>query len=167
MSEVPQYYSGNKRKKIRVHIMLDNKEVGKAKCKIYDKEFTWKKRIYPVEQTRIITDLKGNAHLYVHANKMQCLSLQSEPIKENKFVDARNARDLLKRKTIQAVWGVDSMPMIMLMILMLGMVIMAGAIMFIMFDPSVIPQVKAMKEELARYKSLPPALPPATIGDTN
>lgn len=147
--------------------MLDNKEVGKTKCKLYDKEFTWKKRIYPVEQTRIITDLKGNAHLYVHANKMQCLSLQHEAIKDNKFVDAKNARDLLKRKTIQAVWGVDSMPMIMLMILLLGMVIMAGALMFLMFDPTVIPQVKAMKEELARYKSLPPALPPITTGELN
>lgn len=165
MKEVPQYYSGNKRKKMRVHVMLNNKEVGKAKCKIYDKEITWKKRIYPIEQSRIITDLKGNAHLYVDANKMQCLSLEREPIPQDKLVDAKNARDLLKRKTIQAVWGVDSMPMIMLMILMLGMVIMAGAIMFIMFDPTVIPQVKAMKEELARYKALPPALPPATTGD--
>lgn len=167
MKEVPEYYSGNKRKKLLVHVMLNNKEVGKAKCKQYDKEVTWKKRIYPIEQSRIITDLKGNAHLYVHANRMQVLALQAEKIEDNKFVDAKNARDLVKRKTIQAVWGVDQLPMIMLMILMLGMVILAGFLMYVMFDPTVIPQVKAMKEELTKIKSLPPALPPATTGDRN
>lgn len=130
-SEIEDFYKGNRNKKLTCHIMVNNrKEVGRTKSRIYNQEFTWKKRIYPIEQSRIITDVKGDAHLYVDVNDCACLSFDKDhadtckKCKGKMTIDAKNARDLVKRKTISSIWGVDSSHIMMLLIMGIVLMIM-------------------------------------------
>ncbi|HEY8116003.1 MAG TPA: hypothetical protein VIH70_06285, partial [Actinomycetota bacterium] len=75
--EIPNFYVGNKSKKIVCHPMINkNKEAGKPfKIKAYAQDFTWHKRQYTVETSRMITDNKGIGHIYFDANDSAILSM--------------------------------------------------------------------------------------------
>lgn len=120
------------------HMMVNrNREVGVTKTKIHNQEFTWNKRLWPIDHTAIIIDKKGIAHLYLDVNESTgTLRFNKSYIDKcvecgNKIgQDAVNTRDLLKRKTVTALWGVDNSHIMLLMILAIGMVIMAGVILY-------------------------------------
>lgn len=118
-------YVGSKNKKLICHFMLNNdKEAFKPKSiSIYSQEVTVKKRTWAIEPSRIITDYKGFSHIYLDVNDSAVLSFNKDHTDKCKkcsgkmTVDAKNARDLVKRKTISALWGIDTMPMMLLIIL--------------------------------------------------
>ena len=133
MEEIPDsVFAGNKSKKMLVHLMVNaNKEVGKPfKVKLSAQEIKKGKRIWPVNKKELVTDYKGNNHLYLDANKCTTIGLKKQvtdtcvKCKGELSIDARNVRDLVKRKTITTFWGVDSMPLILMIvmgIIILGM----------------------------------------------
>lgn len=140
-SQLEDFYKGNKNKKLVCHIMVNNKkEIGRTKTKVYNQEFTWKKRIYPIEQSRIITDVKGDAHLYVDVNDSACLSFNKDHEDKCKkcggkmTIDAKNARDLTKRKTINSIWGVDSSHIMMLLIMGIVLMIMIMVVFYMYLE---------------------------------
>lgn len=130
-------FSFNRGKSLLCHIMQDNtKEVGKVKTKVFKQDFTWNKRIWAIDHTAIIYDIKGNAHYYVDVNKSDgTLRFSKSYIDRCKDcskqigIDAENARDLVKRKTISAIWGIDNSHIMLLMILAIVVLIMGIAIM--------------------------------------
>lgn len=140
---IPDNVFTNKAKSITVHLMQSpTKHHAKPfKIKGSAQEVNWKKRIWPVDRTAIITDHKGIQHLYLDVNNLVTyrfnLGLKVLPEQCSKCgksaVDARNARDLLKRKTITTFWGVDSMP-ILLMIIMAIIILGAFAFAFYLYS---------------------------------
>lgn len=127
------FYTGEKNKKLLIHIIEAGVEVTKPiRKRIYDQQVIWKKRIYPIDIKQSIVDAKGIHHLYVSANDMAILNFRKDHADHCRkcngkmFIDARNARDLLKRNTIQAIWGIDSTHMILLMVFAVGMMAAVG-----------------------------------------
>lgn len=128
-----EYFTGEKNKKLLIHIVQNGIEVTKPlRRRIYDQQVVWKKRVYPIDIKRTIVDSKGMHHLYVSANDMGILSFNKDhedicrKCGGKMFIDARNARDLIKRNTIQAIWGIDSTHMILLMVFAVGMMAAVG-----------------------------------------
>ena len=127
-----EYFTGNKSKQLLVHIMQDNVEVTKPiKSEIWRQQVEWKQRIFPISHEDFIIDSKGLHHLYVNANNVSSLRFGKSPDKCSKCsgkmsIDARNARDLLKRNTITAIWGIDSTHIILLMILGIALLGVVG-----------------------------------------
>lgn len=127
------YYTGEKNKKLFVHVIENGVEVTKPiRKRIYDQQVIWKKRVFPIDIKQTIVDAKGIHHLYVSANDMAILSFRKDHADHCRkcngkmFIDARNARDLLKRNTIQAIWGIDSTHMILLLVFAVGMMASIG-----------------------------------------
>lgn len=161
--QLPQY-KAIRGKRLVCHFMLNGtNEVGTKKAKIYDQEVTWNKRIWAIDPNAFITDIKGIAHYYVDVNESSgTLRFSKSYIDKcvecsNKIgIDAVNARDLLKRKTISSIWGIDSSHIILLMILGIGMLIMGVAVMYIYGE------YQKVNAKLQQY--LPP--PPAPVKHT-
>lgn len=162
--EIPEYYSGSKSRKILCHPMISStKHAGKPiKVKAWEQEFRWRKRIYPIEQTRVITDEKGIGHLYFNVNDSSIYAFDLDHTSKcvkcggKMSVDARNIRDLTKRKVIQNLWGVDSLPMLLLIIMGIIIMVMVIAVFYIYQD-----NVKT-HTQLERF-----LLPPPTATVTN
>jgi len=146
------------------HIMDSNmQEVGIAKAKTHSQEFQWRKRMWPIskEENVIWRDKKGKSHLFVHVNEStgSITFLNGSRAYIDKCIqcggpigmDARNVYDLLKRKTITAIWGIDSSHIILLMIM--GIVAI-GAIAGIMY---LIGQNTKLQEQLNKYLPAPTA----------
>jgi hypothetical protein len=128
------FFTGEKNKQLLVHVMQDNIEVDKPiKTQVWKQQVEWKQRIFPISHEDFIIDSKGIHHVYVDANRLRTKRFAKAPDKcvkcggkmEDK-IDARNARDLLKRKTIEAIWGIDSTHIILLIILGIAMLAMVG-----------------------------------------
>jgi hypothetical protein len=138
---IPEYYIGSKSKRIICHPMINkNKEAGKPfKVNAYNQFFDWKKRTYTLEQSRVITDHKGIGHLYFDANDSSTLAFDIDHEKKcmkcggKMTIDARNFRDTTKKKTITAIWGIDSLPM-MLLIIMGIMILIVLAFTFYLYS---------------------------------
>lgn len=119
-----EYFTGEKNKQLLVHVMENNIEVGKPiKTQIWKQQVEWNQRIFPIDHNAFIIDSKGIHHQYVEANDLSVLRFNKDHEDKCKkcggkmFIDARNARDLVKRKTIEAIWGIDSTHIILLMLL--------------------------------------------------
>lgn len=133
--------------KLLVHILDDNlNELGVGSTKKGNQEFTWRKRIWPIDATALAyTDKKENEHLFVNINKVDGTYRFISPKLLNQIVqaedkyeivdkcaqcggrisiDAKNAYDLLKRKTINAIWGIDQSHIVLLIIM--GIIAIAG-----------------------------------------
>jgi len=127
------YFTGSDGKKLLVHVMQGNIEVAKPiKTAIYSQQVEWKQRMYPISHNDFITDFKGEKHVYVEANNLATKRFGQTVDKckdcgKKMSIDARNARDLLKRKTIEAIWGIDSTHIILLIILGIGLLMAMGA----------------------------------------
>jgi hypothetical protein len=138
------FYAGNKNKKMIVHFMINpNKEVGKPKkIRVYAQEVTWKKRTWPINRNNIVTDSKGMSHYYVDINKERSYSFKATITDTCKkcggdlAIDSRNVRDLVKRKTIETFWGVDSTHIMLLLIMGIVLVAMIGVIFYMYTDNS-------------------------------
>lgn len=118
------FFTGNNSKKLFVHVMQDNVEVSKPiKTQIWKQQIEWKQRVFPIVPARFIVDAKGIHHQYVNVNDVSVLSFNKDHADKCRkcggkmFIDARNARDLVKRKTIEAIWGIDSTHIVLLIIL--------------------------------------------------
>lgn len=129
--EPKNFYTGEKKKDLFVHVMQDGIEVDKPiKAKIYDQKVTWNKRQYPVVPQRFYYDHKGNAHQQVASNDVAVLTFHKDHTDKCKkcggkmTIDARSARELGKQGVFHAIWGIDSTHMILLIIFAIGM--MAG-----------------------------------------
>jgi len=136
-----EYFTGNKSKQLFVHIVQNNVEVTKPiKAKIFSQQIEWNRRVYPIEPKSFLIDSKGVHHQYVEANDMAILRFNKDHEDRCKkcggkmFVDARNARDLVKRKTIEAIWGIDSTHIILLMIMGIAILIVIGFAFYMFSD---------------------------------
>lgn len=153
---------GNKRTRLICHIMEnEHKEIAIRKAKTFDQEFTWKKRVFPIDYKAIWTDRKGISHLHVQVNEADGTFRFLYNIKDNIIddkcsacggkisIDAKNVRDLVKRKTINAIWGLDQSHILIIMIAMIACVILAGALFF------VLGQLETTQNQLAKYLPAP------------
>jgi hypothetical protein len=127
------FYTGNKNKKLLVHIMQNGIEVSKPiRRKIYEQSVTWNKRQWPIYPPRFVYDHKGIAHQYVEVNDVSVLTWHKDHTDRCKkcdgkmTVDARQSRELGKRGVFHAIWGIDSTHMILLIVFAIGAVAMAG-----------------------------------------
>lgn len=138
-------YLGSKDKHLLCHFMKNKtKEVGRKKIRLIEQEVTWAKRIWEIKDSAIITDIKGLAHIYFDINeadgvlsfKKPWIDTCSKCGNEIKGADARNARDLLKRRTISALWGIDNTHTLLLLIMGIVLVGMMGAMLYFMNQAS-------------------------------
>lgn len=153
-------FSGSKNKHLFVHIMQLNKEVAVIRKKIYDQDVTWKKRMWAIDSSKFITDKKGKSHQYVDVNKMAILTFQKSDIQ----MDAKNARDLLKRKTITAIWGVDSMPMMLIIVMAIACLMLVIVAFYLYSD------IRGKDAELTALRKPPIIInnpPPSSSGVPN
>lgn len=138
------FYVGSKNKSLLVHFMVSpTKEVGKPKkVKLSMQEVTYKKRIWVINRGEIITDFKGNAHYYIDINKESSYSFHKQVTDTCRkcggklAIDSKNVRDLVKRKTIETFWGVDSTHIMLLLIMGIVLVAMIGIIFYLYSDNS-------------------------------
>lgn len=135
------------------------KEIGFVKAKTQNQEFSWQKRIYPIPKDAldaIWEDKKGISHLHVFVNESDGVYRWLTPEKLNQYffdndngktvlkpldtcvkcggritIDATNVRDLVKRKTVNAIWGIDNSFMLLLLMMGIVLVIMMGALFYI------------------------------------
>jgi len=128
-----EFYTGNKSKNLLVHVMQNGIEVDKpVKAKIYEQSVTWNKRQWYIYPPRFIYDHKGLAHQYVDVNDVSVLTWQKDhadickTCSKKMTIDSRQSRELGKRGVFQAIWGIDSTHMILLIIFAIGAVAMAG-----------------------------------------
>jgi len=134
--ERDDFYTGEANKALLIHVMQKNIEVSKPiKTEIWRQQVEWKQRIFPIshEEEDFIIDHKGQHHLYVDANKLRTKrfskaidTCQKCGGKMQDNIDARNARDLLKRKTIEAIWGIDSTHIILMIIMGIALLAIVG-----------------------------------------
>lgn len=127
-----EYYTGQKSKKLIVHVMQNNTEVAKPiKKRIYDQKVSWNRRDYPIIPAKFVYDHKGIAHQYVETNDVSVLSFNKDHEDKCKkcggkmTIDARSARELGRRGIFHAIWALDSTHMIMMIVIIIGA--MAGA----------------------------------------
>lgn len=127
-----EYYTGQKSKKLIVHVMQNNTEVAKPiKKRIYDQKVSWNRRDYPIIPAKFVYDHKGVAHQYVETNDVSVLSFNKDHEDKCKkcggkmTIDARSARELGRRGIFHAIWALDSTHMIMMIVIIIGA--MAGA----------------------------------------
>lgn len=132
--ELPVFKSN----KLFVHFMVNkNREIGNTISKIYNQEVMWKKRMWPLDSTAFISDKKGFAHIYLDINEADG-TLRFNKSYVDKCVecgntigqDAVNTRDLLKRKTISAIWGIDNSHIMLLLIMGIVLMILAVAVFY-------------------------------------
>lgn len=128
-----EFYTGEKKKKLLVHVLQNGVEVSKPiKKKIYDQYVTWEKRQYPIVPSRFVYDFKGIAHQYVESNDVAVLTFNKDHEDKCKkcggrmTIDARQARELGKSRVFHAIWGIDSTHMILLIVIAVGAMAMAG-----------------------------------------
>lgn len=164
-----------KKNNLICHIMHDMvNEVGIAKTKVYAQEFKWKKREWPIDTNAIPwIDKKGTYHLFVDVNESDGTIRFVEPQKTNLdgepcdkchspipldkcskcgdriTIDARNVRDLVKRKTIDTFWGLDSSHIMLLLIMGIFAIGAMGGLFY------VIGQLQSTQAQLAKYLPAP------------
>jgi len=120
-------------------------EITQMKKKIYSQEFQWKGRIYPIAQDAIWFDKKGIGHLHVEVNEsdgtMRFLYNQKlerddkcEACGGKTSIDAKNVKDLVKRKTINTYWGIDNSYTLLLLILAIVLVLAIAGIFYLVGD---------------------------------
>lgn len=154
----------------------DLREVGTAKARTHHQEFNWNKRTFPIDQKAkdvMWTDKKGIRHLLIAVNESDGTYHFLTPSKQNLIdeqakaidkcgqcgdrisIDAQNVRDLVKRKTINAIWGVDNSYVMLLLIMGIVLVMLVGALMF------VVGELNKTNTTLQKYL---PQTPKALIG---
>jgi hypothetical protein len=133
VSENNEYYTGEKKKQLLVHVLQDGIEVTKPiKSKIYEQKVTWNKRQWFVYPERFVFDYKGVAHQYVDVNDVAVLTIHKDhtdrckKCDRNMTIDAKQARELGKKGVFHAIWGIDSTHMILLIVFAIGAMAMAG-----------------------------------------
>jgi len=132
-----EYFTGNKSRQLLVHIMQDGLEVDKpVKTKIYEQSVMWNKRQWPIIPARFYYDYKGIAHQQVDVNDSAVLTFKKDHEDKCKkcggkmTVDTTQTRTLGRKGIFNAIWGLDSTHMILMIIILLGAVAMAGAFVY-------------------------------------
>lgn len=129
------HYTGEKGKSLLVHILQDGVEVTKpVKTQIWKQDIEWRRRKYPISPEDFIYDFQGTAHQFVNANNTSSMRFSlPKDLRCKKCggelrhpTDSRNIREMTKRGVIQAIWGIDSTHLILLMICMIGTVAAIG-----------------------------------------
>lgn len=157
--ELKEHYRYNKNKTLQIHIQQNIKNgVGAVRKKLYDQDFTWKGRAYPIDHQSIIYDNKGVGHLFYDANTSDGVIRLLSPAQLNLIdtntqcdkchrlapldkcnkcggaitYDARNVRDLIKRKTLTTFWGLDQSHILLLLVMGIVMIGAFGGMMYIL-----------------------------------
>ena len=131
------YYTGNKSKQLLVHIMQDGLEVDKpVKTKIYEESVKWNKRQWPIIPSRFYYDYKGIAHQQVDVNDSAVLTFRKDHEDKCKKCGGKTTVDTIQTRTLgrkgifNAIWGLDSSHMILMIIVMIGAMACAGAFVY-------------------------------------
>lgn len=173
-----------------IHVLDDNlKEIGKpVRTKTHAQEVSYKKRMWPLNHISDdvkITDSKGIIHSFVHANESDGTFHFITPMRMNLFdfesveekikvkpidmcakcgdrisIDARNVRDLLKRKTIDTFWGLDSSHILLLIIM--G-IVTVGLLGFAFYEFG---QTQTLQKQLNAYLPAPETVKKTSYHDT-
>ena len=132
-----EYFTGNKSRRLLVHIMQDGLEVDKpVKTKIYEQSVTWNKRQWPIIPSRFYYDYKGIAHQQVDVNDSAVLTFHKDHSDKcmkcggKMTIDTTQTRTLGRKGIFNAIWGLDSSHIILMIVILLGAVAMAGAFVY-------------------------------------
>lgn len=129
------HYTGEKGKRLLVHFLQNEVEVTKpVKTQIWKQDIEWRRRKYPISPPDFIYDFQGVAHQYVNANNTSSLRFSlPKDLRCKKCggdlrhpTDSRNIREMTKRGVIQAIWGIDSTHLVLMLVCMLGVVAAIG-----------------------------------------
>lgn len=136
MSDSP-FFTGNKSKQLLVHIMQDGLEVDKpVRTKIYEQSVTWNKRQWPIIPARFYFDYKGIAHQQVDVNDSAVLTFRKDHEDKCKkcggkmTIDTTQTRTLGRKGVFNAIWGLDSTHMILMIVILLGAMGASGAFVY-------------------------------------
>lgn len=117
--------------------MQDGLEVSKpVTTKIYEQSVTWNKRQWPIIPSRFYYDYKGLAHMQIDVNDSAVLTFRKDH--EDKCrkcggkmtIDVTQTRTLGRKGVFNAIWGLDSTHLILMVVILLGAVAMAGAFVY-------------------------------------
>jgi len=113
-------------KYIYVHFMINETTEYRKPIRVSgnSQDITKFKKTWPIGRKFFVKDSKGRHHIYLDINKCTTYSFLKQPSVNHckkcggsLTIDARNVRDLVKRKTISTFWGVDSMPIILMIVM--------------------------------------------------
>ena len=152
-----------KKKKLIVRFFKANHCVGIKSVRFGATEVVFKKRMFSLNYATMYMNQKGIPEIN-HDFDNGALSIQLNDFKD-KYTDKADSqiiRDLYKRGTVKAIWGVDVIPF-MLMIILAGALIVGLVFAFYMFGQyqAQTKQIETLNKELTLYKT--PILPPAIM----
>lgn len=163
------YYTGEKDKILFVHPMQGNIQIDKPiKTLIHKQSIEWRGRVFPISPSDFIIDDKGIHHQYQNANDTRPMALGNytdKPIELKcrdcggqlaRPMDSRNVRSVIKRGTIQAIWGIDSTHLIILLFAMIG--VLAG-IGYAVYESQQLATLQAKVDSALASQSLKPLAP--------
>jgi len=160
-----------RKKSLIVRFFKANHCVGIKKVRFGATEVVFKKRMFSLNYDTMYMNQKGIPEIN-HDFDNGALSIQLNDYRDKYIAkaDSQIIRDLYKRGTVKAIWGVDVIPF-MLMIILAGALIVGLVFAFYMFGQFQAQgkQIEALNKELAIYKPaiLPPAIPPTPNGNGN
>jgi hypothetical protein len=132
-----EYYTGNKSKQLLVHVMQDGLEVDKpVKTKIYEQSVTWNKRQWPIIPSRFYYDYNGLAHMQVDVNDSAVLTFRKDHEDKCKkcggkmTIDTTQTRTLGRKGIFNAIWGLDSTHLILMIVIIIGAMVMSSAFVY-------------------------------------
>jgi hypothetical protein len=131
-------------------------EIAVVKTRVYNTEFVWNKRTWPIDPEAIPwVDKKGVNHFFVSVNESDGIIRFMKPMKHNLLngelcdkcgcpkplnqcekcggkisYDAQSVKSLVNKNTHQKYWGVDNSHIMIILVLGIVLLIMGVAIMY-------------------------------------
>lgn len=164
---VKTIFTKKQKLKWRVWTFASGQEIciASGKVKMGVQQFEWKRRLYNIDYSAIqlqLGDLVYNTHVH---NAIGSLRFRAP----EKNVDSKNAKELLQRTWLTALWGSWKMPLIVALIAVMGCVILA--VILAIFLPKVFTlqdENKRLQTQIALLQGLPdPNAPPAKPTNNN
>lgn len=152
------------KKKMIVRFFKAGHCVGMKKVKYGATEISFKKRMFTLNYDTMYFNQKGIPELN-HDFDNSALSMQLNGYRDKYIAkaDSQIVRDLYKRGTVKAIWGVDAIPFL-LMVILAGALIVGLVFAFYMFGQyqAQTKQIEALKTENNQLKALQPIIPPVS-----
>lgn len=142
-----------RKRRIICKVMLNgNKVLASRKVKLGVKDFQWRKKIFNIDYNAVIEDDRNRLVYFVDVNDSIGALYLTKRHATSPLNDSGNLRELIKRKTINAIWGIDSIPMILLIIMGIIMMVLVLAV-FYVYQDNIVTHAK-----LDQYLKPPPVL---------
>ena len=121
------------KKRLIVRFFKENRCVGTRRVKYGESQVTFRKRMYALNYQTMYYNQKGIPEIN-HDFDNGALSMKMNAYKDQytSKADSEIIRDLYKKGTVKAIWGIDQLPFILLIILT-GVILVAMVFSFYVF----------------------------------